>query len=204
MIVSIQVLLLLLILINITTLSITNRTTSDDISKWRNDYHPELIDFHNDKGIQNEYSKQYVYIHQYDKDNHPVIYYNVSNYDKNNRNLNDVKRLTIYILDKALRLSNDDKFIVIVDLKNFSITKTMDIDMINMVLHMIQSSTMLHKAIAINSPYIFQTVWNMIKVLLNYDTRSKVAFFSIKDLPQLVDNDNLPIGFRSPLTQSCS
>jgi len=187
------VLLLLLILVLVNTTSTNN---SSDILKWRLDYKPELIDFNHDKGIQNEYSKQYVYIHQYDKDNHPVIYYNVSNYDKNNRNLNDVKRLTIYILDKALRLSHDDKFIVIVDLKNFSIAKTMDFDMINMVLHMIQSSTMLHKAIAINSPYIFKTVWNMIKVLLNNDTRSKVAFYSINELIQVVDYDNLPTGFR--------
>lgn len=167
-----------------------------DIDQFRKEYQPENINFDNDIGIQQEYKKGYVFLHKQDKQEHPAIYFNVSNYDKDKRDLDAVKRLTIYMLDTAMNRSSDNKFIVIVDCYNFSITKTLDFDMMNMVLNMIQSSSMLEKVIVIRVSLLFKTIWNMIKVLLNNDTRLKVMFVDTNELTNIVDYDNLPIGFR--------
>lgn len=170
---------------------------SNDIQKWRELYEPQLID-PLDAGIAYEYKKEYVYIYSYDKQKNPVIYFNASNYDKNERNLSNVKKLTIHILDSALKLSNDDKFIVIVDLDNFTFKKTLDFEMIKMVLNMLQTSDMLDLAVAINVPYAFQKIWNVIQLLLTTQTKSKVKFYdNKKDLINIVDYENLPNGFKT-------
>lgn len=167
-----------------------------DIDQFRKKYQPENINFDNDEGIQQEYKKGFVFLYKQDKQDHPVIYFNVSNYDKDKRDLDAVKRLTIYMLDTAMLRSSNNKFIVIVDCYNFSITKTLDFDMMNMVLNMIQSSSMLEKVIVIRVSLLFKTIWNMIKVLLNNNTRLKVMFLDTNELTNFIDTDNLPIGFR--------
>jgi hypothetical protein len=187
--------MLLLLLIIVFILSIVNGNIND-IQKWREEYQPQLID-PLDNGLQYEYKKEYVYIYSYDKKNNPVIYFNVSNYDKNDRNLTDVKKLSIYILDSALKLSNDNKFIIIVDLEKFTIKKTLDFDMVIMVLNILQSSEMLDLAIAINSPFIFKTAWNIIQNFLTTQTKTKVKFYNKKDLINIVDYENLPLGFQN-------
>jgi hypothetical protein len=200
MIVFLTILLLLQLLpiIPSNTNNTTTNTTNvlDAIEKWRNEYKPELIDFYNDIGIQYEYNKQYVYIYKQSLTSIPIIYFNITNYNKIERNYNNVKLLTIWLLNEALSLSLNNNIIIIIDINNFTIKKHVDIDMINMVLYQLQNSLILNKIIILKSSYIFKLVWNMISNLLNNDTKSKVVFLDNTDLSMYVDYDNLPIGFR--------
>ena len=186
----------MLLLITLFITSIVNGHLSD-IQKWREIYQPELIN-PLDPGLEYEYKKGYVYIHSFDKQKNPVIYFNASNYDKNDRKLADVKLLTIYILDSALKLSNGDKFVIIVDLDRFSLLKTLDFEIMKMVINMLQTSDILELAIAINAHAVFQTCWSVIKIFISDQTKSKVKFYNDKkDLINIVEYENLPNGFRA-------
>jgi hypothetical protein len=166
-----------------------------DFLKWRTIEKPELITFDN-PGVALEHSKGYAFMHKTDKLNRPVIYVEAKKYDKNNREFDDVKKLVICLIENALKhtLPHEEKVVVVIDLHEFSLFKTMDYEVVKMFIQILQANydEILGVGVLVNSPFIFWACWKIIHPWLDPTTAAKIKFASPKELSDIIDIENQP------------
>ena len=167
-----------------------------DMLKWREIEKPENINS-NDDGVKTEYNKGYSIIYKTDKLERPVLYVQCNKYDKNNRILDNVKKFVIWEMEIAvyqLSKPEDEKIVVLFDLLDFSLIKTMDYEVVKMFIHILQNNydEILGLGIIINSPWIFSACWKIIKPWLDPVTAAKIRFMNIEEVTELIEPNNLP------------
>lgn len=163
--------------------------------KWRSIEKPELITF-DDPGVALERDKGYAYAYKSDKLNRPVIYVEAKKYDKNNREFEHVKKLVICTIENTLKYTQPDeeKVVVVIDLHEFSIFKTMDYEVVKMFIQILQANydEILGVGVLINSPFIFWACWKIINPWLDPTTAAKIRFSSPQELSSIIDVENQP------------
>ena len=163
--------------------------------KWRSIEKPELITY-DDPGVALERSKGYAYMHKADKSNRPVIYVEAKKYDKNNRQFEDVKKLVICLIENTLKYTQpeEEKVVVVIDLLEFSIFKTMDYEVVKMFIQLLQSNydEILGVGVLTNSPFIFWACWKIIHPWLDPKTAAKISFLSPQDISSIIDLESQP------------
>ena len=164
--------------------------------KWREIEKPENIDS-NDDGVKTEYNKGYSILYKTDKLERPVLYVQCSKYDKNNRILENVKKFVIWEMEIAvfqLSKPEDEKIVVLFDLLEFSLVKTMDYEVVKMFINILQNNydEILGLGIIVNSPWIFSACWKIIKPWLDPATAAKIRFMNIEEVTEVIEPECMP------------
>lgn len=105
---------------------------------------------------------------------------------------------TVYSMEVGRRLrSHDDQLVtVIFDMSNAGIA-SMDIGAIRFMVSCLQSyyPEILAMCLIKDAPWIFWSFWNIVKPFIDPDVVAKIFFVSIKDIPNYIDCNNLPIAY---------
>jgi hypothetical protein len=84
--------------------------------------------------------KRFAYMHGKDKVKRPVLYNFVERFDRNDRDITEVKNFIIYTLDGVVRESPETEQLTLVyDMTNFSIAKNMDFECVHLFLGILQN-----------------------------------------------------------------
>lgn len=163
--------------------------------KWRVVEKPESLTL-DDNGILLEQQKEFSYIYKTDKFDRPVIYIETKKYDKNNRNINDIKKYVIWQIESVLKQTNPDeeKIVVLFDLSEFSLIKTMDYEVVKLFVNILQNNydEILGLGIIINSPWIFAACWKIIRPWLDPTTAAKIVFSNPHEVTDVIPIENQP------------
>ena len=132
--------------------------------RWRADVGADQI---TEDDCASALRKNLVWLHASDKDSRPVIYVQVKDHDKNNRDMNVFQKMIIFIFEESLRKSipNEERVVVVFDLIGFSY-KNADMELVKQLVTILQEhyTETLSVALIVNAPFIFSAIWAVIKV----------------------------------------
>lgn len=159
------------------------------------------------KGFIKNFTVGKCYSRGMDKQRNPIVLFKARlNYSADSP-LEGTKRYALVIIEwSRLNLKDisesKDQCSVIFDLTGFSL-KNNDLPAIKFLAEIFEAHfpEILGSILIHNAPWIFSTIWNLIKNWLDPVVASKIHFTkSIKDLNQFIDSDNLPesIGGNDP------
>jgi hypothetical protein len=103
---------------------------------WRRE---NRVDEIQPEDFPNEKKKGLAYIHGHDKVGRPVIYAFVQKHDKEDRDIEEMKKMIIYTLQKAVSLSppNLEQQAIVFDMTGFSM-KCMDFELVKLLVDILQ------------------------------------------------------------------
>lgn len=149
--------------------------------------------------IKNELSHKEVFTQGFDKLGRPIVVYHPAKHFCSNREMDELKRFVVYILDKlcARMPTGQEKFTCIADLNGWGYSNC-DIRGYLASLDILQNRypERLGKAYLIHVPYIFMKVWKILYQFLDKNTKEKFIFIENKDLKatllEEIDESQLP------------
>lgn len=125
----------------------------------------------------------------------PAVYVFARRHNKNNRDLDQIRQLIIYMIENTLKkaMPHEERFVICFDLSGFSYS-CMDYDAVKLLVNILQFNypDTLETAMVLNAPFIFYACWAIIKPWLDPVTVSKVHFTNKSDLPKLFPPNTLP------------
>ena len=168
--------------------------------KWRREM--EVASITTDL-FRNEMLKRKIVLHGKDKAGRPLIYIFASRHRTSERDVKEMQSLIIWTLETTMKLTKptEERLSIIFDLTGFSLA-CMDYEIVKMLVNILQYNypEVLHQALVVNAPVIFNACWMVIRPWLDPVTASKVTFCSREQLlsnhvdksqlpPDLVDHD---------------
>lgn len=160
---------------------------------WRVDNDVENSDsFKCEKEITSKKS----FIFGKDKKQHPIVYVFARRHDKNDRDIEEIKRFIIQSINKALKetVPTEEQIIIVFDLTNFGLS-CMDYEAVKVLISILAYNypdilSMVH---IVNHPWMFNACWAIIRPWIDPVTASKVNFTNISDLTDFIESENIPV-----------
>ena len=145
-----------------------------------------------------------IQVHGKDKSNRPVVYIFAVRHNKEQRDLEEMKKFIIFTLEKALALTRPDeeKMDIVFDLNGFN-KKCMDYDVVKLLINILGFNypETLQVAYVVNAPFIFWACWVIIKPWLDPITASKVKIVKKEELLNIISHDQLHEVLASTIAQ---
>ena len=166
---------------------------------WRNENKVDYIDTCFEE-IHGELQKRKIFVECFDKKNHPVVTICARRHNKDQRDIDIMKKLIIFTLEKALKKAiPDEKIVILFDLSGFTLN-CMDYEVVKMLVNTLQFNypETLKIALIVNAPMIFSACWMIIKAWLDPVTAAKVSFANVAQLEQHIDKDSIPLDITNP------
>ncbi|WOL17974.1 hypothetical protein Cni_G26767 [Canna indica] len=165
--------------------------------EWRSKFVPN--GFISQSEIKNEIAHKEVFAQGFDKAGRPIVVYLAAKHLCAKRDLDELKRFVVYILDKlcASMPRGQEKFTCIADLNGWGYSNC-DIRGYLAALDILQSyyPERLGKVYLIHVPYIFMKAWKIIYKILDKNTKKKFIFVENKVLDATlledIDESQLP------------
>ena len=132
--------------------------------------------------------------------NHPVVTICARRHNKDQRDIDVMKKFIIFTLEKALKKAiPDEKIVILFDLAGFTMS-CMDYEVVKMLVNTLQYNypETLKVALIVNAPMLFSACWILIKSWLDPITASKVSFVNLQQLEQYLDKDSIPMDLTNP------
>jgi uncharacterized protein YeeX (DUF496 family) len=162
--------------------------------EWRDENSVDRI-HENIVSFQTELDSQKVMVHGVDTQGRPSIFIYARRHNKNNRDLEQIRKLIIYTLEDTLKKSrpHEERILICFDLSGFSLS-CMDYDAVKLLVEILQFNypETLEAGIVINAPFIFWACWAIIRPWLDPVTVSKVNFAKKEELPKFFPPETLP------------
>lgn len=165
--------------------------------KWRREAVPNGVI--SDEEVQNELAQKKIFFQGHDKKGRPIGVGFGSKHFSSKRNMDELKRFVVYILDKMCSRipSGQEKFVGIADLAGWGYSNC-DIRAYLAALDIMQSyyPERLGKVFLIHVPYLFMKAWKMVYPFIDEKTKKKFVFVDDKNLKSTlladIDEDQLP------------
>ncbi len=142
----------------------------------------------------NECRKQIAQINGVDKEGRPVAFVIAGRHDKNNRDISEINRFIIYLIETIIKMSNPDEetYSIVFDLSSFSL-QCMDFESVRLLIDILQVNypDVLGRAYVVNSPFIFSACWSVIRPWLDPVTANKVLFVKLDQLSEFIDAEHI-------------
>lgn len=130
-----------------------------------------------------------------DHNGRPAVFVYARRHNKNNRDLDQIRQLIIYLIENTLKLAkpNEERLLICFDLSGFSYS-CMDYDAVKLLVNILQFNypDILEVALVINAPFIFYACWAIIRPWLDPVTASKVNFTNKEDLSKYFPEGSVP------------
>ncbi|KAK4310039.1 hypothetical protein Pmani_018371 [Petrolisthes manimaculis] len=131
-----------------------------------------------------------------DRKGRPVVVVTVRNHSFQNRNMDDMTNYIVYSLDSlCARCQKDglDNTCIVFDMRDFSLT-CMDYPAIRKLFQIMSDHypERLGTCLIVNSPYLFNACWMIIRTWIDENTASKIKFVKTEELSPYIDRDILP------------
>lgn len=124
------------------------------------------------------------------KNDRPIAFINVKVHDKNDRDLEALKKFCALVMDCAKRMHADNNTLttMVFDMDGFGL-KNMDYEFIKFFIQCFEQyfPETLGVLLLLNAPFIFSGCWRIISPMLDKVVRAKVQFISTKQLPEYID-----------------
>lgn len=145
--------------------------------------------------FQKEIDERKVLLGFKDLHGRPACYVHAHNHNAYDRNIEEVRKLSIWTLESLRKAANpkEERFVVCVDLCKFTM-RCMDYEAIKQQIHILQVHypDTLDSCFVIDSPFIFCACWRIIRPWLDPVTASKVHFVKRSELDKFFDVSTLP------------
>lgn len=152
--------------------------------KWREDNEVDTLDKFSEK-YNVELEKKKVLIYGKDHGGHPVLHIFARRHNGSDREIDNIKYLIIYLLEKIMKEVNqeNEKIVICFDLDGFGYS-CMDNEVVKLLINILQHNypETLYKAFIVNSPFLFSACWAVIRPWLDPVTTAKVNFVYKTDL----------------------
>jgi hypothetical protein len=161
---------------------------------WRETFQGIGVDNIKEETILNELKSGKAFAHGKDKTNHPIIYIKVRLHKKGVIDLTETQRFAVYLIEKNLHLMKPpiETSTLIFDMFDFSL-QNMDYQFVKFLIELLSNRypESLHLGLVVDSPWIFQACWKIIKPWVDSVTVSKIHFISKRDLLKHIDENEL-------------
>jgi hypothetical protein len=159
---------------------------------WRNTNKPDLI---TEADVESENRKGKVYFQEYDYNGNLIAWIKVRLHKSSDCEFEMMQKLCLYWMEQGFRHIRPDApgTCVLFDMKGFGIAN-MDYKYVKFIIDMFANhypDTLAVCAI-VNSPWIFNGCWYIIKPWVDPVTASKVKFVNEKELAQIIPKSSLP------------
>jgi hypothetical protein len=162
--------------------------------QWREENEVDDID-KNISQFEKELKSQTIVVHGSDKDGRPSIFVFARRHNKNERDLEQVRKVIIYTLENTLKKArpHEERILICFDLSEFSYS-CMDYDAVKLLVHILQFNypETLERALVINAPLLFSACWAVIRPWLDPITVSKVHFTKKAELVNYFPASDIP------------
>ena len=135
----------------------------------------------------------------FDRMNRPIVTMIAQRHMKNNRNIDEVCKYIVHVLETALEQSKtkgagDEKVTILFDMTGFS-TTNLDHEAIKLLIDILLKNypNILSQSLIVNSPFLFRASWALIKPWLDPVTAAKCVFLKPHELDLYIDYNQLPI-----------
>jgi hypothetical protein len=165
-----------------------------DYDKWRKEHSVDTI--HELEGrIQRYFENGLCGVEGKDFNNRPLGYGAARVHDKYNRDIEDMRILIIFVLEKLIAnaIPHEERFTIVFDLNGFSL-KCMDYEVVKVLVSILQTHypETLEKVFVVDAPFIFWACWSIIKPWLDPVTAAKVTFIKKAELKDHLDDNLIP------------
>ena len=154
-------------------------------AKWREEHGADRLTLE-DSG---EYGRRRVtFFHDRDKMNRPVLVSIIGRHLGSNRDIEEVRRFIIYLLEKAVALAApEEKILSVFDLTAFGL-RNMDLESVSVFLGTLQVyyPEILGQLLVVNAPFVFWACWAVIRPLIDPNTAEKIKFVSIDEVENYI------------------
>ncbi|XP_065059337.1 motile sperm domain-containing protein 2-like isoform X2 [Rhopilema esculentum] len=165
-----------------------------DCLRWRESFGiNDLLERNIDRRL---FEIGFLYVHNFDKNGHPLVLFHTRLYRKDAHNPKEVKKLVAFGLEKLSREHPGGKVTLIFDMQDSSLAN-MDMDLIKFLITNFQVyyPCMLEYLIVLEMPWILSAAWKIVKTWLSTEGISKIKFVNKTEIvAQYVDADQLLIG----------
>lgn len=150
----------------------------------------------NEKGFMNNIESQKAVISGFDKEGRPIVYVRAKLHRANSQNAEEMKKYCLLIIEEARLFLKEpiETATVIFDLTGFAISN-MDYAPIKFLISCFEAHypECLGHLFIHNAPWLFPSIWNIIKKWLDPQVASKITFTkSYTDLNQYISDENIP------------
>lgn len=153
------------------------------------------IDVEPDEGFINQFKRGKVVLHGKDKQGRPIVTIRVRFHDPKAQSEEAMERLTVLVIETARLCLNDyiETAVVIFDMTGFGLGN-MDYHVVRFLIKCFEAHypeclgyLFIHRA-----PWVFSTIWNVIKGWIDPVVASKISFTKTeKDLLKFINSDSL-------------
>lgn len=130
-----------------------------------------------------------------DLNGRPAAYVYAHNHNAHDRNIDEVHKLTIWVLESLRKAANpvDERFVIGVDMSKFTL-RCMDYEAVKLQIHILQSCypDTLDSCYVVDSPTIFWACWSIIRPWMDPVTANKVQFIGKADVSKYFDVATIP------------
>lgn len=162
--------------------------------EWRKNNHVNMID-EKVELFEKELTSGKIVVDGVDHHGRPAVFIYARKHNKNDRDLEAMKYLIIYTLEKILKKANpeEERIMICFDLNGFSYS-CMDYDVVKLLVEILQFNypDTLHVALVINAPFIFSACWVIIRPWLDPVTAAKALFVKKEQLLEYFPAENIP------------
>lgn len=149
-------------------------------NKWRREFGVELFSESEAVIKSNMQKKKAVLCRHRDMHGRPVVYIPSKNHNVNERDIDELTRFIVYILEEACKRCHEeiiDNLCIVFDLKDFGLS-CMDYQFVKNLIWLLSKHypERLGVCLIINAPTLFSGCWTVIRGWLNEVTASKVTF----------------------------
>lgn len=129
-----------------------------------------------------------------DKNGRPAVFINAARHNKNDRDLEELKRLIIFTMETVLQMAqpHEERMVIVFDLSGFGMS-CMDYDALKMLVNILSFNypETLSVSYVVNAPFLFWGCWGLIKPWLDPVTAAKVQFVKQDNLKNYFDESVL-------------
>ncbi|CAL4127102.1 unnamed protein product [Meganyctiphanes norvegica] len=163
--------------------------------KWRKDFPVADVNI-DSKGVRKILSSNTaVLCDEKDIDGRPIIYVAVKNHSMQDRCLEEYTNFIIYMLELSLSKCSEDmeNICILWDMKGFSLA-VMDFALVRKLFDIMQNyyPGIMGITLVLNSPFIFQACWTIIKPWLDENSQNKIKFVTDADLASYINPKIIP------------
>jgi hypothetical protein len=145
--------------------------------------------------FQSQFDKKLSILTGLDKEGRPTAFAFPHKHNASDRDLEEMRLFIIYSIETNLSRSKPDEeqYVIVFDLGHFTM-QCMDFEVVKLLINILQVNypDCLDKLLIVDSPFIFWACWAVIKPWLDPVTSNKIAFINRNQLPNFVDEENIP------------
>jgi len=168
-----------------------------DTIEWRSRIHLDRLMFNGESTIEvNELRQGKTFYIGFDHFHRPINYIGVRFHLKGEFSSESTENLTILTMEIGRQLLRDpiETVTVLIDLTDFSL-KNMDFQHVKFIINVLQNyyPESLGLALIVNSPWLFNSCWNIIKSWLDPIVQQKIRFIrNVDELKEFIPSNLLP------------